>query len=96
MKNIIQLLMCFVERIQQISNSFQSDDFSDKDLKPGIDGMSTNMIILYSDGKLIQINPLNSPNEKQRALYSKILDLVIEKNTNKNDSIILQKIKGYR
>lgn len=84
-----------IERIQRISDSFQSEDFSDKDLKPAIDGMSTNIIIVYSNGKLVQINPMNAPNEKQRALYGEVLDLLIEKNTNKNDAVILQKIKGY-
>lgn len=84
-----------IQRIQQVSDTFKSEDFSDKNLKPALDGMSTNIIILYSDGKLIQINPLNDPNEKQRALYGEILNLLIEKNTDKNDSIILQKIKRY-
>lgn len=84
-----------IERIQRISESFTSEDFNDKDLKPGIDGMSTNIIIVYSNGKLVQINPMNAPNEKQRALYGAILDLLIEKNTNRNDSVILHKIKGY-
>lgn len=84
-----------IERIQRISTSFKSEDFSDKNIKPAFDGMSTNIIILYSDGELIQINPLNDPNEKQRELYGEILNLLIEKNTNKNDSIILQKIKRY-
>jgi len=85
-----------IQRIQQVSDTFKSEDFSDKNLKPAFDGMSTNIIILYSDGKLIQINPLNDPNEKQRTLYGEILNLLIEKNTDKNDSIILQKIKRYR
>ncbi|MFN1216795.1 hypothetical protein ACKW6Q_07375 [Chryseobacterium kwangjuense] len=84
-----------IERIQRISDSFTSEDFSDKNVKPAFDGMSTNIIIVYSDGKLIQINPMNAPNEKQRTLYEGVLDLLIEKNTNKNDSIILQKIKEY-
>ncbi|MDN3691311.1 hypothetical protein QWZ06_03060 [Chryseobacterium tructae] len=84
-----------IERIQRISDSFKSEDLNDKDLKPAMDGMSTNIIILYSDGKLVQINPMNAPNEKQRALYREILDLLLEKNTNKNDSVILQKIKEY-
>lgn len=57
--------------------------------------MSTNIIILYSDEKLVQMNPLNDPNENQKELYGRILNFIIEKNTNKNDSIILQKIKGY-
>ncbi|MBP1167158.1 hypothetical protein JOE44_004042 [Chryseobacterium sp. PvR013] len=84
-----------IDRIQRISGSFTSEDFNDKDLKPAMDGMSTNIIIVYSNGKLVQINPMNAPNEKQRALYGEILDLLIEKNTNKNDAVILQKIKGY-
>ncbi|AKK72020.1 hypothetical protein HX13_19095 [Chryseobacterium sp. P1-3] len=84
-----------IERIQRISDSFTSEDFNDKDLKPAMDGMSTNIIIVYSNGKLVQINPMNAPNEKQRALYGEILDVLIEKNTNKNDAVILQKIKGY-
>lgn len=84
-----------LQRIQRISEGFKSEDFSDKNIKPGFDGMSTNIIIFYSDGKLIQINPLNDPNEKQRELYGEILNILIEKNIDKNDSIILQKIKGY-
>lgn len=84
-----------IARIQQVSESFTSEDFSDQNIKPAFDGMSTNIIILYSNGKLVQINPMNAPNEKQRALYGEILDLLIEKNINKNDSVILQKIKGY-
>ncbi|MGE8554780.1 MAG: hypothetical protein ACN6OB_12740 [Chryseobacterium jejuense] len=84
-----------IERIQRISDSFKSEDFNDKDLKPAMDGMSTNIIILYSDGKLVQINPMNDPDEKQRVLYGEILDLLFEKNTNKNNSAILRKIKGY-
>lgn len=91
----IELTENDLEKIRQISDSFKSEDFNDKNLKPGFDGMSTNIIIVYSDGKLIQINPMNAPNEKQTALYRGILDLLIEKNTNKNDSIILQKIKEY-
>jgi len=91
----IELSQMDIERIQRISDSFKSEDFSDKNLKPAMDGMSTNIIILYSNGKLVQINPMNAPNEKQRVLYKEILDLLIEKNTNKNDAVILQKIKGY-
>ena len=85
-----------IMNIQNILNSFTSEDFSDKNIQPAFDGMSTNIMIVFSDGKLIQINPLNDPKPKQRELYGEILNLIIEKNTNKNDSIILQKIKKYR
>lgn len=39
---------------------------------------------------------MNVPNLKQRELYGEVLQILIEKNNNKNDSIILQKIKDYR
>ena len=75
--------------------TFSAKDFNDKDIQPAYDGMSTNTMILYSDGSIKQINPLNDPNEKQRKLYNEILNILIQKNDNKNDSIILQKINGY-
>src|SRR5690606_2962749 len=85
-----------IERILKFADSFKSEDFNDKNIPPALDGMSTNIIILYSDGNLVQINPMNVPNLKQRALYGEVLQILIEKNTDKNDSIILQKIKDYR
>lgn len=84
-----------INRIENILKSFTADDFKDKDIFPGIDGMSVNIVILYSDGKLIQINPMNSPKPMQRELYNEVLDILLEKNTNENDSIIIGKIKEY-
>ncbi len=81
--------------IRNVISTFKADDFIDDKYITAIDGMSTNMIILLSDGKLIQINPFNQPNEKQRALYKKVLSILMEKNTNNNNSIILQKIENY-
>lgn len=81
--------------IRNVISTFKADDFIDEQYSTAIDGMSTNMIILFSDGKLIQMNPFNSPNEKQRALYKKVLSILMEKNTNKNNAIILQKIENY-
>lgn len=85
-----------IERILKLADSFKAEDFNDKNIPPALDGMSTNIIILYSDGNLVQINPMNVPNLKQRALYAEVLQILIEKNTDKNDSIILQNIKDYR
>ena len=82
--------------IRKFVNSLQKEDYNDKDLRPGFDGMFTNIVIVNSDNKIIQINPMNNPKPKQNELYSRILQLIIEKNTNKNDSIILQKIQRYR
>lgn len=84
-----------LNNIRNVISTFKAEDFIDDQDSTAIDGMSTNMIILFSDGKLIQMNPFNSPNEKQRALYKKVLSILMEKNTNKNNSIILQKIENY-
>lgn len=84
-----------IKKVNDIVNSFQVSDFNDKNLKPALDGMSTNIIILYSDGKIVQINPMNVPNAKQSQLYTEILSIVSEKNTDKNNLIIIQKIQNY-
>lgn len=84
-----------LDRILNTISTFKREDFIDNYNSTAIDGMSTNMIILYSDGKLIQMNPLNNPNEKQKELYGEVLNIVMEKNTDKNNSIILQKIENY-
>lgn len=81
--------------IRNVISTFKADDFIDDQYLTAIDGMSTNMIILLSDGKLIQMNPFNQPNEKQRVLYKKVLNILMEKNTDKNNAIILQKIENY-
>ena len=85
-----------INNLVKYSDSLQSDEFSDRNMKPANDGLSTNIIVLYSNGKLVQINPLNGPTEKQRKLYSEILNLLIEHNKNRSNKIILQKIKEYR
>lgn len=69
-----------IDKIKQLSFSLKPDDFSDRNMIPAFDGMSTNIVVLYSNGNLIQINPLNGPDEKQRKLYTAVLDLLIEKN----------------
>lgn len=84
-----------IANIRKFVNTFKKEDYNDKNLKPNFDGMYTNIVIVNSDSNLIQINPMNDPNAMQSELYSRILQLLIDKNTNKNDSIILQKIQGY-
>jgi hypothetical protein len=85
-----------ISNIRKFVNSLKKEDFNDKDLHPGFDGMFTNIVIVNSDDKIIQINPMNNPKPKQNELYRRILQLVVDKNVNKNDSIILQKIQRYR
>ena len=84
-----------INSIRNVISTFKAEDFIDDRDSTAIDGMSINMVILFSDGKLIQMNPFNKPNEKQRALYKKVLSILMEKNTNNNNTIILQKIENY-
>lgn len=85
-----------IDRIKRVLKSFSNADFVDKEAIASLDGMMLNFVILYSNGILKQINPLNTANAKQAELSQAVLDLLTEKNSNKNDSIILQKLKGYR
>lgn len=82
--------------IRNSISTFNDTDFNVEENLTAIDGMSTNMIILFSDGKLIQMNPVNQPNEKQRTLYHGVLNILMAKNTNKNNAIILQNIENYK
>ena len=40
-----------IQKIKEILDSFQKEDFDDKDM-PTIDGMSINIIISYSNNKI--------------------------------------------
>lgn len=51
-----------ISNIRKFVNSLKKEDFNDKDLHPGFDGMFTNIVIVNSDDKIIQINPMNDPN----------------------------------
>ena len=84
-----------IKELEGIINSFTADDLNMSDIKPPNDGMSINILIRYSNGKVDEINPMNAPKENHRNLYGKILNLIISKNSNKNNSIILQRIKRY-
>ena len=59
---------------------------------PTIDGMSINIIISYSNNKIKQIRPLNNPTLKQEELYKEILNLLMLKNTDENNSIIIKNL----
>lgn len=39
-----------------------------------------------------QIKPLNDPTSKQQELYKEILNLLMSKNTDKNNSIVIQNL----
>ncbi len=84
-----------IDEITAIINSFDKKDFNNKNLIPALDGLSTNIVISYSDGKIVQMNPMNVPNNKQYKLYSKVLEFVKTKNTNQHNSIILERIQIY-
>ncbi|WP_411897418.1 hypothetical protein [Elizabethkingia occulta] len=80
-----------VQRIKKILNDFQKKDFENKDL-PAIDGISLNIIIANSNDMVKQIKPLNDPTSKQQELYKEILNLLMSKNTDKNNSIVIQNL----
>ena len=58
-----------------------------------IDGLTVNIMIDYSDGKIIQINPVIKPRIKE--FYQKIIHLLLIKNKEKNNQKILFKIEKY-
>ncbi|CAM3694453.1 hypothetical protein I6H88_19930 [Elizabethkingia bruuniana] len=80
-----------MQKIKEILNSFQKEDFEDKDMLT-IDGMFINIVIAYSNDEIKQIRPLNNPTLKQEELYKEILNLLMSKNTNENNSIIIQNL----
>ena len=52
-----------------------------------------NILIDYSDGKIIQINPVVKPKIKE--FYQKIIHLLLIKNKEKNNQKILSKIEKH-
>lgn len=84
-----------INDLTDIIKSFTSEDLNMSDIKPPNDGMFINIVIRYSNGKVDEINPMNAPKVNHRILYRKVLDIIENKNSDKNDSIIIQKIKEY-
>ena len=60
---------------------------------PQIDGLTVNIMIDYSNGKIIQINPVVKKRIKE--FYQKIIHLLLIKNKEKNNQKILSKIEKY-
>ena len=92
-----------IQEIRAIISSFSEQDIekpnSNKELSeenefiPQIDGLTVNIMIDYSDGKIIQINPVVKPKIKE--FYQKIIHLLSIKNKEKNNQKILSKIEKY-
>ena len=93
-----------IQEIRAIISSFSEQDIekepnSNKKLSEGnefipqIDGLTVNILIDYSDGKIIQINPVVKPKIKE--FYQKIIHLLLIKNKEKNNQKILSKIEKY-
>ena len=93
-----------IQEIRVIISSFSEQDIekepnSNKKLSeenefiPQIDGLTVNILIDYSDGKIIQINPVVKPRIKE--FYQKIIHLLLIKNKEKNNQKILSKIEKY-
>ena len=93
-----------IQEIRVIISSFSEQDIekepnSNKNLSeenefiPQIDGLTVNIMIDYSDGKIIQINPVIKPRIKE--FYQKIIHILSIKNKEKNNQKILSKIEKY-
>ena len=93
-----------IQEIRVIISSFSEQDIekepnSNKKLSeenefiPQIDGLTVNILIDYSDGKIIQINPVVKPKIKE--FYQKIIHLLLIKNKEKNNQKILSKIEKH-
>ena len=93
-----------IQEIRAIISSFIEQDVEEKpnsnkklseenEFIPQIDGLTVNILIDYSDGKIIQINPVVKPRIKE--FYQKITHLLLIKNKEKNNQKILSKIEKY-
>lgn len=81
-----------IQDIENILSKFQKEDYENKEDLGGIDGMTVNIVITYSDGKIIQINPIIQPSPVQRELYVNILELVISKNKYENNTVLVNRL----
>jgi lipoprotein len=93
-----------IQEIRAIISSFSEQYIEEKpnsnkelseenEFIPQIDGLTVNIMIDYSDGKIIQINPVVKPRIKE--FYQKIIHLLLIKNKEKNNQKILSKIEKY-
>ena len=96
-----------IQEIRAIISSFSEQDVeveeekpnSNKELSeenefiPQIDELTVNIMIDYSNGKIIQINPVVKPRIKE--FYQKIIHLLLIKNKEKNNQKILSKIEKH-
>ena len=93
-----------IQEIRAIISSFSEQYIEEKpnsnkelseenEFIPQIDGLTVNIMIDYSDGKIIQINPVVKPRIKE--FYQKIIHLLLIKNKKKNNQKILSKIEKY-
>jgi len=96
-----------IQEIRAIISSFSEQDVEEEKLNsnkelseenefiPQIDGLTVNIMIDYSDGKIIQINTVHKAKPKIKEFYQKIIHLLLIKNKEKNNQKILFKIEKY-
>ena len=95
-----------IQEIRAIISSFSEQDIekepnSNKKLSEGnefipqIDGLTVNIMIDYSDGKIIQINSVHKVKPRIKEFYQKIIHLLLIKNKEKNNQKILSKIEKH-
>jgi len=95
-----------IQEIRAIISSFSEQYIEEKpnsnkelseenEFIPQIDGLTVNIMIDYSDGKIIQINTVHKAKPKIKEFYQKIIHLLLIKNKEKNNQKILFKIEKY-
>ena len=96
-----------IQEIRAIISSFSEQNVEEEKLNsnkelseenefiPQIDGLTVNIMIDYSDGKIIQINTVHKAKPKIKEFYQKIIHLLLIKNKEKNNQNILSKIEKY-
>ena len=78
------------EKLEKIISGFKDDDFKDPNIR-GIDGTAMVFLIIYSNGKIVQIRPGNSPNQNQKYLSDELMKIIIAKNKSELNKLILER-----
>ncbi|MEC5395457.1 hypothetical protein [Bergeyella sp. RCAD1439] len=84
-----------IHKVKSLLARFNQDDFKALPSPPN-DSLWTNFLIIDSQNKIIEINPRHSANEKQKELYTLILELLVEVNPNKENKAYFDTLKAYK
>ena len=95
-QEIRAIISSFSEQVVEEEKSNSNKKLSEEnEFIPQIDGLTVNIMIDYSDGKIIQINPVHKVKPRIKEFYQKIIHLLLIKNKEKNNQKILSKIEKH-